>query len=85
MLHGRIAGVLSDIISKNQTGFMKGRNIAENVFLAQELIRDINRKNNFHNIIVKLDMAKVYDRVSWIYLTKVMRKFNFDERIIDMV
>lgn len=64
---------------------MKGRNIAENVFLAQELIRDINRKNNFHNIIVKLDMAKVYDRVSWIYLTKVMRKFNFDERIIDMV
>lgn len=64
MLHGRIAGVLFDIISKNQTGFMKGRSIAENVLLAQELIRDINRKNDFHNIVVKLDMAKAYDRVS---------------------
>lgn len=36
-------------------------------------------------MVVKLDMTKAYDRVSWIFLTKVMRNFGFDERIIDMV
>lgn len=85
VLHERIVVVLPNIISKNQIGFMNGRSIAKNVLLAQELIRDLRRKKKNHNVVVKLDMAKAYDKVSWIYLTKVMRKFGFNERIIDMV
>lgn len=34
VLQGRIDKVLHKIISSNQTGFMKGRNIFENVLLA---------------------------------------------------
>ncbi|WMV44062.1 hypothetical protein MTR67_037447 [Solanum verrucosum] len=30
-------------------------------------------------------MAKAYDRVSWIFLTKVLRKFGFSERMINMI
>ncbi|KAH0672621.1 hypothetical protein KY284_023708 [Solanum tuberosum] len=85
VIHGRLAEVLLEIISKKQTGFMKGRSIAKNVLLAQEIIRDINKRNQYHNIVVKLDMMKAYDRVSWVFLTKVMRRFGFTERIIDMV
>lgn len=36
-------------------------------------------------MVVKLDMAKTYDRVYWIFLTKVLRKFGLSEIIIDMV
>lgn len=36
-------------------------------------------------MVVKLDMAKAYDRVSWFFLIKVMRRFGFTEKIIDMV
>lgn len=64
---------------------MKGRNVAENVLLAQEIIRYINRRNKNINIMVKLDMEKAYDKVSWIFLTKVLRQFSFSEIIIDMV
>lgn len=35
--------------------------------------------------MVKLDMGKAYDRVSWVFLTKVMRKFEFVEFIIGIV
>lgn len=41
-------------------------------------------RNRFHNALVKLDIAKAYD-ISWIYLTKVLRKFCFSEVIIEMV
>lgn len=49
----------------------------ENVLLAQEIINDINRRKKYVNMVVKLDMAKAYDIVSWIFLTKVFRKFDF--------
>ncbi|XP_059310243.1 uncharacterized protein LOC132061439 [Lycium ferocissimum] len=56
------------------TGFLKGRTIVENVLLAQEIIRDINKRHKMHNVVVKLDMAKAYDMVSWIFLTKMLRQ-----------
>lgn len=50
--------ILPSIISKNQKGFMKGRSIAKNILLAQQLIRDFRIKKENHNIVVKLDMTK---------------------------
>lgn len=85
MVHDRMVEVLPRIISPNQSGFVKGRSIAENVLLAQEIIRDIHMRNHNINVVVKLDMTKAYDRVSWIFLTKVLREFGFSEVIIDMV
>lgn len=85
VIHGRLVEVLHRIIFNSQIGFMKGRTIAENVLLAQEIIRDINRRNKHHNVVVKLDITKAYNRVSWIFLIKVMRKFDFGERMIDMI
>lgn len=85
MVHDRIVEVLPKIISPTQSGFVKGRSITENILLAQEIIRDIYRRSQNVNVVVKLDMAKAYDRVSWIFLTKVLRRFGFAEPIIDMV
>lgn len=34
MLHDRVLAVLLNIISSNQSGFVKGRNIAQNLLLA---------------------------------------------------
>ncbi|XP_015165284.1 uncharacterized protein [Solanum tuberosum] len=64
MLHERLIKCLPLIISRNQPDFVKGRNITENVLLAQEIIRDIKLRSKDPNVVVKLDMAKTYDRVS---------------------
>ncbi|XP_070029807.1 uncharacterized protein LOC142170174 [Nicotiana tabacum] len=51
-----------------------------------EIITDIRlRTKAGPNVVIKLDMAKAYDRLSWLFLTKVMRKMGFDERFIGMV
>ncbi|XP_060184581.1 uncharacterized protein LOC132614194 [Lycium barbarum] len=85
VLHNRISEVLPRIISSNQTGIVNGRIIVENVLLAQEVVKDINIRASNTNVVIKLDMAKAYDRLSWILLTRGLRQFGFGEIIIDMV
>jgi len=85
MLHDRMVMVLPKVISPTQSAFLKGRSITKNVLIALEIIRDINKRNQNVNAVVKLDMAKAYDRVSWAYICLVLRRMGFDEIFIDMV
>ncbi|XP_015162434.1 uncharacterized protein [Solanum tuberosum] len=60
-------------------------NIAENIMLAQEITTGIKKPKEGDNVIIKLDMTKAYDRVSWSYTCLVLRKMGFGEVFIDMV
>ncbi|XP_059281167.1 uncharacterized protein LOC132034835 [Lycium ferocissimum] len=53
------------MVSKNQSGFIKGRLITENILLAQETVHDIRNNTEGGNVIFKLDMSKAYDNFSW--------------------
>lgn len=63
LIHDRLETYLPIFISANQYDFIKGRSIVENVLLAQKLIRDIRKMNKVANVVIKVDMAKIYDRV----------------------
>ncbi|XP_059315814.1 uncharacterized protein LOC132066528 [Lycium ferocissimum] len=56
--------------------FVHGRSIIENVLLAQEIVIDIRKRGKPINIVIKLDMAKAYDRVSCSYLIKAKGFFH---------
>lgn len=58
----------------------------ENVLLTHEIITDIRLRIKAGPIVViKLDMTKPYDRLSWLFIFKVLRKMGFGERFIDIV
>lgn len=44
--------------------FVKGRNVMDNVLLAQELVHDLNVKIKGYKIIYKLDISKAYNNIS---------------------
>lgn len=46
-----------------------GRDAFDNVFLAQQLAR-IDRRVRGHNMIIKLDIQKAFDRVSWVFFCR---------------
>ncbi|XP_075108964.1 uncharacterized protein LOC142180789 [Nicotiana tabacum] len=70
----------------DMSGFVKGRNIVENILLTQEIVTNIRlRTKAGPNVILMLDMTKAYDRLSWLFLTKVLRKMGFIERLIGIV
>ncbi|XP_027184096.1 uncharacterized protein LOC113782402 [Coffea eugenioides] len=80
-----LARVFPRIISLQQSGFVPGRQMADNFLLAQELLSDIKKPNRGGNLMLKLDMMKAYDRVSWLFFTQVLWHFGFSETWIDMV
>ncbi|XP_060202665.1 uncharacterized protein LOC132631080 [Lycium barbarum] len=70
VVNGRLDKILPELISSNHSGFVKKRSIIENVLLTQEIVTPIRKKGKPANVVIKLDMAKAYDRVSLLYLTK---------------
>ncbi|XP_027069890.2 uncharacterized protein [Coffea arabica] len=85
LLSARLAMILPRIISPQQNGFVQGRQITDNFLLAQELVADIGKSNRGGNVVIKLDMMKAYDKVSWPFLLQVLRYFGFSETWIDMI
>lgn len=85
ILANRFASILPQIIDEEQFGFVKGRQIHESVALAQELVGDIDRKIEGGNIILKVDMAKAYDRLEWRFLFRALRAIGFSEVVLDLV
>lgn len=73
------------MISENQSGFVKGRSITENVLLAQEIVQGVNQDNIGGNIMIKLDMAKAYDRLARPFLIDVLKKFGFNDAFTGMI
>ncbi|XP_075103615.1 uncharacterized protein LOC142178185 [Nicotiana tabacum] len=65
--------------------FFKGRSIFENILLTQKIVTDIRMKGKPVNIVIKLDMAKAYDRVFWKYLLHVLGRMGFAEHFINML
>lgn len=68
MLSTRIEPFLPRLISPEQSGFLADRDIQENILLAFEMINALEKKCRGANIVIKLDMHKAFDRVSWQFL-----------------
>lgn len=76
--------ILPGLISEEQSAFVPGRNITDNVLVASELIHYMKRKQSgaMGEVALKLDISKAYDRVSWGYLKYRMQSMGFSDRWI---
>ncbi|KAH0758046.1 hypothetical protein KY290_021539 [Solanum tuberosum] len=50
-----------------------------------ELISYISKRGKPSNVVIKLDMAKAYDRVSCFFLMKILRKMGFSNKVVDLI
>lgn len=68
-----------------QAGFVQVRLISPHIGIAQELVRDLSRKVPGVNVIVKLDMAKAYDRLEWHFLLRALEVFGVSPVLSDLI
>ena len=64
ILANRLAGRLGQLVSPNQSAFIKGRFIQDNFMLVQQTARHLHQQKQ-PRILMKLDITKAFDSVSW--------------------
>ncbi|XP_056864399.1 uncharacterized protein LOC130511429 [Raphanus sativus] len=80
LLSLRLRPILNDIISENQSAFLPGRAIADNVLITHEILHYLkgSEAKKHCYIAVKTDMSKAYDRLEWGFIRLVFEKLGFD-------
>ena len=75
VLANRLHKVLSYLISGDQTGYVKGRFIGQNIRIVEDIIYYASR-NQSDSIIALLDFCKAFDSIEWAFTYEVLAKFN---------
>jgi hypothetical protein len=81
----RLTSILPEIISSNQKGFIKGRNIKDCLCLASETINILDKKSSGGNLALKIDIKKAFDTLDWKFLLKVLNCFGFNQTFCNWV
>lgn len=75
----RLRPVLGSIISENQSAFLPGRAIADNVLITHEILHYLkgSEAKKHCYLAVKTDMSKAYDRLEWSFIRLVFERLGF--------
>ncbi|CAB4310240.1 unnamed protein product [Prunus armeniaca] len=76
----RLEKVLPAVVSINQSAFVEDRLITDNILIVHEILHSLKSESRVggSGLALKLDMAKAYDWVEWIFLDAMMRQLGFD-------
>ena len=84
IIANRIKNILPTIIHTDQKGFVNGRFIGENSRLLYDIIDECNKKG-IDGLIMSIDFEKAFDSISWQFISKTLKKFNFGKQTINWI
>ncbi|XP_071714436.1 uncharacterized protein [Rutidosis leptorrhynchoides] len=82
VITNRIKNVLDGIVDENQSAFIPGRQISDNILLSQELMRNYHKKVGPPKCAFKIDVQKAYDSVEWPFLRSCLLYFGFHPMMV---
>ena len=72
----RLKTVLPQLISSDQSGFIKNRFIGDNIRLIYDIIDHLT-SSNLPGLLLILDFEKAFDSLDWNFMQKTLRAFGF--------
>jgi hypothetical protein len=87
VLSNRLKVILPYIISWNQSTFIPGRLISDNVLVAYKAMHTMHSRMYGRQgyMALKIDLSKAYDRVEWSFLAAVMKQLGFNSKWIGWI
>ena len=76
----RMGKVLALLINPDQTGFIKGRFIGQNIRLINDILEQ-TKLQNIPGILLQLDFRKAFDTIEWEFIKRTIALFNFGDSI----
>ena len=84
ILAARLAPELPKLIAPNQSAFIRRRSIHDNFRMVQLATKALHARR-VPTVLLKIDIAKAFDSVSWPFLLCILRHMGFGERWIAIV
>lgn len=75
----RLAPRMHELVRLNQSAFIRGRQIHENFMTVQLTCRWLHA-NRRPTVLLKIDLAKAFDSVAWLFLLEVLEHAGFPLR-----
>ena len=85
LLVARVKPFLQDLILPCQTAFVKDRLLVENTVLASELVHGYHKNKGPKRIIIKVDIAKAFDTLSWEFLFSCLDSMQIPRHFLSML
>ncbi|KAH0665342.1 hypothetical protein KY285_026548 [Solanum tuberosum] len=69
----------------DESGFVPGRALNDNVILSHELIKGYGRQGTSRRCMVKVDMKKAYDSLEWSFLEQILEELQMPAEVIQWI
>ena len=75
---------MDPIVSKEQTGYIKNRNMSDNVVLINSII-DYCEEFKKPGTLIFLDFEKAFDSLEWTFMQNAVKKFGFGDSFLSWI
>lgn len=79
----RLKGVMAKLISSNQSAFIPGRSITDNILLCHDLMRSSHLQAGPPRMFLKIDLSKAFDSARWDFIKFPLENMNFSSTVIN--
>ena len=85
IIANRLKKYMPQLVGNNQSAFIPGRSITDNILMAQELVRGYGRSSLSLRCAIKIDLQKAFDCLNWEFVLNVLIVLQFPSMFIDWI
>ena len=72
----RLKDIMASVIAPNQSSFVPGRQITDNLIINQEVLHSMRtKKSGKGSMPIKIDLEKAFDCLSWSFIKDTPRRW----------
>lgn len=77
----RLKPILPLLVDDNQSAFVRGRSIQDNILLMHDLVKAYQKIGGPSGCAIKMDIMKAFDTVKWDYLLTILTQMNIPKKV----